>query len=166
MFVTQLGCTLCAVTLRCPQVSFLNRLATLVTAFVYAVDAVSYLAVLLVLYLYMFGILSHGFFGESDNMDRRVDDADLSDLFGTVLRSMATLFQLLTFDMWIEQVVGPISDEYPVAWGFFIFVVVVSRGGGVVVRCARVMPQHLPPLSRRVSPHRVTLRSRLAALVS
>ena len=61
--------------------------------------------------VYMFAIVSQTLF--KDVMPER---------FGTVLRSMATLFQTLSGDGWASGIVWPIAeqDNYMYAWAFFL----------------------------------------------
>ena len=41
-------------------------------------------------------------------------------LFGTLPRSLFTLFTIMTLEGWVEGVVKPIMDTRPYAWLFFI----------------------------------------------
>jgi voltage-gated sodium channel len=46
--------------------------------------------------------------------------AEFPELFGTLPRSMFTLFTIMTLEGWVEGVVKPIMDKHPYAWLFFI----------------------------------------------
>jgi voltage-gated sodium channel len=46
--------------------------------------------------------------------------ADFPDLFGTLPRSLFTLFTIMTLEGWVEGVVKPIMETHPYAWLFFI----------------------------------------------
>jgi voltage-gated sodium channel len=46
--------------------------------------------------------------------------ADFPDLFGTLGSSLFTLFTIMTLEGWVEGVVKPIMEKYPLAWLFFI----------------------------------------------
>ena len=46
--------------------------------------------------------------------------AEFPDLFGTLGRSMFTLFTIMTLEGWVEGVVKPIMEKHPYAWLFFI----------------------------------------------
>lgn len=113
-------------------VSFLNRLALLVNAFIWALESVMYVALLIILFIYIFAILGNSFFGNKPTLQRDVMEAsgtDTDDLFGTILRSMASLLQVMTLDSWMGQITRPISDQQPMAWAYFlIFFMVGSLG--------------------------------------
>jgi voltage-gated sodium channel len=46
--------------------------------------------------------------------------ADFPDLFGTLGSSLFTLFTIMTLEGWVDGVVKPIMEKYPLAWMFFI----------------------------------------------
>jgi voltage-gated sodium channel len=45
---------------------------------------------------------------------------EFPDLFGTLGRSLFTLFTIMTLEGWVEGVVKPIMEKHPYAWLFFI----------------------------------------------
>lgn len=45
---------------------------------------------------------------------------EFPELFGTLGRSMFTLFTIMTLEGWVEGVVKPIMEKHPYAWLFFI----------------------------------------------
>ncbi|MFN3826144.1 MAG: ion transporter [Micavibrio sp.] len=78
----------------------------------------SILAVLLIIY-YVAAVLATHVFGHSH-------DPVLEDLFGTVGRSMFTLFQLMTLEGWSENIAAPTMAVYPWSWVFFVVFIVVT----------------------------------------
>ncbi len=46
--------------------------------------------------------------------------AEFPDLFGTLGKSLFTLFTIMTLEGWVEGVVKPIMEKHPYAWLFFI----------------------------------------------
>ena len=46
--------------------------------------------------------------------------AEFPDLFGTLGKSLFTLFTIMTLEGWVEGVVKPIMEIHPYAWLFFI----------------------------------------------
>jgi voltage-gated sodium channel len=46
--------------------------------------------------------------------------AEFPELFGTLGRSLFTLFTIMTLEGWVEGVVKPIMEKHPYAWLFFI----------------------------------------------
>jgi voltage-gated sodium channel len=45
---------------------------------------------------------------------------EFPDLFGTLPRSLFTLFTIMTLEGWVEGVVKPVMEKHPYAWLFFI----------------------------------------------
>ncbi|NUM68893.1 ion transporter [candidate division KSB1 bacterium] len=53
--------------------------------------------------------------------------ARFAEWFGTIGRSMYSLFEIMTFDNWSSGIVRPVMAVYPWAWVFFLpFIVVTS----------------------------------------
>jgi voltage-gated sodium channel len=47
--------------------------------------------------------------------------------FGTLGRSLYSLFQIMTLESWSMGIVRPVMDVYPYAWAFFVpFIIVTS----------------------------------------
>merc|ERR1712166_55174 len=122
-----------------------QNLNLLVTAFLRAMKSAIWVAVLLVMVIYIFAILGRGFFGDVGSLENHCDANDAkpgercypgneatwaaSNQFRNVPRSMATLLQVMTGDSWASMVAGPIGDVMPSAWIFFVlFVVLVALG--------------------------------------
>jgi voltage-gated sodium channel len=54
-------------------------------------------------------------------------DPEMEILFGSLNQSMFTLFQLMTLENWVDGIVKPAMDVYPMAWLFFIpFIIITS----------------------------------------
>ncbi len=54
-------------------------------------------------------------------------DPTLENLFGSLNKSMFTLFQLMTLEDWVDAIVQPAMDVYPMSWLFFIpFIIITS----------------------------------------
>jgi voltage-gated sodium channel len=54
-------------------------------------------------------------------------DEDMQGLFGTIGRSMYTLFQIMTLEGWSENVAEPTMEFFPYAWAFFVpFIIITS----------------------------------------
>ena len=52
--------------------------------------------------------------------------ADFPEQFGTLGRSLFTLFTVMTLEGWVDDVVKPILAKHPYAWIFFISFIVVT----------------------------------------
>jgi len=107
--------------------SFLERLNLLVKAFLFALKDVVWVGILIILMLYIFAILACGFFGKSQPLA----DAgfDTEGHFGSVFRSMVTLFQMITMDSWMSGITRPIGNVYFMGFFFFIFFVILAALG-------------------------------------
>jgi voltage-gated sodium channel len=64
---------------------------------------------LIMLVYYVFAVMAVNLYGE-----------EFPELFGTLPRSMFTLFTIMTLEGWVEGVVKPIMATRPYAWLFFI----------------------------------------------
>lgn len=74
-----------------------------------AIPGVGSVAGLLLLVFYISGVLSTMLFGEN-----------FPDWFGSLGKSMYSLFQIMTLESWSMGIVRPIMDVQPYAWLFFI----------------------------------------------
>ena len=105
---------------------FFKRLNTLVNAFIGALKDIIWVGVLIILMLYAFAVLTTNFFGKNDYLVAQMGNDSSSDMFGSVARSMATLFQMMTLDSWMSGITRPIGDVYAGAFPFFIFFVTLK----------------------------------------
>jgi len=48
------------------------------------------------------------------------------DWFGTLGRSLYTLFQIMTLESWSMGIVRPVLELYPYAWAFFVPFILVT----------------------------------------
>jgi voltage-gated sodium channel len=64
---------------------------------------------LILLVYYVFAVMAVNLYGE-----------EFPQLFGTLPRSLFTLFTIMTLEGWVEGVVKPIMETRPYAWLFFI----------------------------------------------
>lgn len=96
--------------------SVVPKLRSVVQALLAAIPSMaSILAVLLLVY-YVTAVLANQLFG-----------ARFAEWFGTIGRSMYSLFEIMTFDNWSSGIVRPVMAVYPWAWVFFLpFIVVTS----------------------------------------
>ena len=52
--------------------------------------------------------------------------AAFDEWFGTLGRSLYSLFQIMTLESWSMGIVRPVMDIYPYAWAFFIPFIMVT----------------------------------------
>jgi len=74
----------------------------------------SIVLVLLILY-YVFAVIATNLFAGA-----------YPEWFGTLGRSLYTLFQIMTLESWSMGIVRPVMTEYPYAWAFFIPFILVA----------------------------------------
>ena len=86
-----------------------------VTGMLIAIPGVGSVAGLLLLVFYISGVLSTMLFGE-----------DFPQWFGTLGKSMYSLFQVMTLESWSMGIVRPVMEVQPYAWVFFIPFIMVT----------------------------------------
>jgi voltage-gated sodium channel len=74
-----------------------------------AIPGLGSIAMVLALIFYVFAVISTKLFG-----------ADFPDWFGTIGKSLYTLFQVMTLESWSMGIVRPVMEVFPYAWVFFI----------------------------------------------
>ncbi|WP_311477684.1 ion transporter [uncultured Gulosibacter sp.] len=94
---------------RMPQ---LRRIAT---AIISAVPGIGAIAGLMVLVFYVAAVMATSLFGER-----------FPDWFGSVFKSLYSLFQIMTLESWSMGIVRPVMAEFPDAWLFFVPFIMVS----------------------------------------
>lgn len=71
---------------------------------------------IILLIFYISAVLSTNFFG-----------SEFAQWFGTIGRSMFTLFQIMTLESWSMGIVRPVMESFSWAWAFFVpFILVTS----------------------------------------
>lgn len=74
-----------------------------------AIPGLSSIAAVLGLIFYVFAVIATKLFGDA-----------FPDWFGTLGRSLYTLFQVMTLESWSMGIVRPLMEVYPYAWTFFV----------------------------------------------
>jgi len=80
-----------------------------------SVPGLSSIAMVLLLIYYVFGVIATQLFGDQ-----------FPDWFGTLGRSLYSLFQIMTLESWSMGIVRPLMAEFPYAWLFFIPFILVA----------------------------------------
>ena len=97
-------------------VSTMPRLRSVVETLLRSVPGMGSIALLMLLLFYVFAVMATKLFG-----------ATFDEWFGTIGRSMYSLFQIMTLESWSMGIVRPVMEVYPWAWAFFVpFILVVS----------------------------------------
>jgi voltage-gated sodium channel len=87
----------------------------IVEALLHAVPGIGAIAGLLLLIFYVASVMATGLFG-----------TDFPDWFGSLGRSMYTLFQVMTLESWSMGIARPVMAEYPYAWLFFVPFILIA----------------------------------------
>jgi voltage-gated sodium channel len=80
-----------------------------------AIPGLSSIAMVLGLVFYVFAVIATKLFG-----------AEFGEWFGTLGRSLYTLFQVMTLESWSMGIVRPVMEKYPYAWTFFIPFILIA----------------------------------------
>jgi voltage-gated sodium channel len=84
-------------------------LQRVVTGLVASLPGMASIVVLIALIYYVCAVMATNLYGEEFPL-----------LFGTLGRSLFTLFTIMTLEGWVDGVVRPIMEKHPYAWLFFI----------------------------------------------
>lgn len=80
-----------------------------------AIPGLGSIAMVLALIFYVFAVIATKLFG-----------GDFPDWFGTIGRSLYTLFQIMTLESWSMGIVRPVMEVFPFAWTFFIPFILIA----------------------------------------
>ena len=93
----------------------LRKLRIIVQAILESIPNVAWACVLLLLIFYIFAIMGTTMFAES-----------YPEFFGTIGKSMFSLFQIMTLDDWATGITRPILQQFSAAWLYFVTFVLIS----------------------------------------
>jgi voltage-gated sodium channel len=80
-----------------------------------AIPGLGSIAAVLGLIFYVFAVIATKLFG-----------AAFPDWFGTLGRSLYTLFQVMTLESWSMGIARPVMETFPYAWVFFVLFILVA----------------------------------------
>lgn len=95
--------------------SMMPRLRFVVEALLHSLPGIGSIALLMVVIYYVAAVMATGLFG-----------ATHPEWFGSVGRSMYTLFQVMTLESWSMGIARPVMEMHPYAWLFFIPFILVA----------------------------------------
>jgi voltage-gated sodium channel len=96
--------------------SVVPQMRAVVQALFDALPGMGAVIIMLSIVYYVFGVMATLMFGDS-----------FDAWFGTLGRSLYSLFQIMTLESWSMGIVRPVMDVYPYAWAFFVpFIIVTS----------------------------------------
>jgi voltage-gated sodium channel len=95
--------------------SAVPRMRRVVEALLAALPGLGSVVAILGLIFYVAGVMATHIFGDS-----------FPEWFGTLGRSVYSLFQIMTLESWSMGIVRPVMDVYPYAWAFFVTFILIS----------------------------------------
>lgn len=100
--------------------SIVPQMRQVVQALLGALPGMTSVIAVLVLIFYVAAVMATRMYGDAQNPDIR-------EWFGTLGRSLYSLFQIMTLESWSHGIVRIVMVEYPWAWAFFVpFIIITS----------------------------------------
>lgn len=91
------------------------QMRQVVAAFLHAIPGLSSVMAVMGIFFYTAAVLSTNLFGTSH-----------PDWFGSIGKSLYTLFQIMTLESWSMGIVRPVMETKPWAWAFFVPFIVIA----------------------------------------
>lgn len=91
------------------------QLRRVVAAFLHAIPGLLGVVAVMAIFFYTAGVLGTTLFGTTH-----------PQWFGTLGRSLFTLFQIMTLESWSMGIVRPLMEQHPWAWAYFIPFIVLA----------------------------------------
>lgn len=95
--------------------SVIPQMRAVVQALLDALPGMGAVIVMISIVFYVFGVMATIMYGDSFDL-----------WFGTLGRSLYSLFQIMTLESWSMGIVRPIMDVHPLAWAFFVPFIVIT----------------------------------------
>lgn len=95
--------------------SAVPQMRAVVQALLDALPGMGAVVIMLSIVYYVFAVMATIMFGDS-----------FPQWFGTLGRSMFTLFQIMTLEGWSGEIVRPVMEVYPYAWAFFVPFIIMT----------------------------------------
>lgn len=95
--------------------SAVPQMRRVVEALLSAVPGLGSVVAILCLIFYVAGVMATQLFGDS-----------FPEWFGTIGKSVYSLFQIMTLESWSMGIVRPVMKVYPYAWGFFVPFILIA----------------------------------------
>ena len=95
--------------------SAMPQMRAVVQALLAAVPGMGAVIIMISIVFYVFGVMATMMYGATFNV-----------WFGTLGRSLYTLFQIMTLESWSMGIVRPVMAEHPTAWIFFVPFIIIT----------------------------------------
>lgn len=96
-------------------VTRLEKLRLIVQAIIESIPNVGWASLLLLLLFYIFSIMGTTMFSQA-----------FPEFFGTIAKSMFSLFQIMTLESWSMGIARPVIEQFPMAWVYFVSFILTS----------------------------------------
>lgn len=90
-------------------------LRKVVAAFLHSIPGLAGVCAVMAIFFYTAGVLATRLFGETH-----------PDWFGSLGKSLYTLFQVMTLESWSMGIVRPVMESHPLAWAFFVPFIIIA----------------------------------------
>ena len=91
------------------------QMRKVVAAFIHAIPGLGSVMAVMAIFFYTAGVLATGLFGDTH-----------PQWFGSLGKSLFTLFQVMTLESWSMGIVRPVMEADPCAWAFFVPFIIVA----------------------------------------
>ncbi len=95
--------------------SVIPQMRAVVKALLDALPGMGAVIIMISIVFYVFAVMATLMYGP-----------DFPEWFGTLGRSLYTLFQIMTLESWSMGIVRPVMEEHPTAWIFFVPFIVIT----------------------------------------
>ena len=95
--------------------SVIPQMRSVVQALLDALPGMGAVIVMISIVFYVFGVMATLMYG-----------AAFPEFFGTLGRSLYSLFQIMTLESWSMGIVRPVMEQFPMAWLFFVPFIVIT----------------------------------------
>ncbi|MEP4246658.1 ion transporter [Tateyamaria sp.] len=95
--------------------SVIPQMRAVVQALLDALPGMGAVIVMISIVFYIFGVMATIMYGNA-----------FDEWFGTLGRSLYSLFQIMTLESWSMGIVRPVMEVYPTAWAFFVPFIVIT----------------------------------------
>jgi len=90
-------------------------LRKVVAAFLHSIPGLAGVCAVMAIFFYTAGVLATRLFG-----------ATHPDWFGSLGKSLYSLFQIMTLESWSMGIVRPVMESHPMAWAFFVPFIIIA----------------------------------------
>ena len=95
--------------------SLVPSMRKVIQALFLAIPGIFSVGSIIMLIFYVSSVLTTNFFGP-----------EFDEWFGSIGRSMYSLFQIMTLESWSMGIVRPVMEVYPLAWIFFVIFILIT----------------------------------------